>query len=467
MKIQNTYPFILLLMIIISFSSILAIVWSLLLSANSIPFLLLLIIAIFIFVCVYISNNKINIDDIDKNTCVLSSFVIWLMLIVMGAIPFYILFPEENIKDIFFLTASLVSTNGAWSNIEIIDSSSFLIWQSILQWLGGLCTIVVASFFVEMVLSKKNISKDYFSIENFRIIFFLYSSITIFFIFIFTLLLNDLNEAIQISMALISTSNAFTSTGDIMIEFNNLTKLFMIFTMIIGSLSINLHYKSFSHGFLNYIKNKNIRIMFILMLIFTLILSIYSFNYIKMPFIDKFINICFLIISFITTTGLIPEKLFSYGLLSNLIILLALLTLVGGSVSSTSGGMKASRIIYIFKYIYIELFRLVNPRKIMASEKINNIDETSQIFLFCILYLISIPLFASILSIFDLRFEDSFMVIIATITNSGIGILEISNLTYYPNSFFEIILLSIVMLFGRIEIFLTMILISGLFWKKI
>ena len=174
------------------------------------------------------------------------------------------------------------------------------------------------------------------------------------------------------------------------------------------------------------------------------------------------------VIPHLTQVGVSDQNIIqSYCLLSNVIILLALLTLVGGSVSSTSGGMKASRIIYIFKYIYIELFRLVNPRKIMAREKINNIDETSQIFLFCILYLISIPLFASILSIFDLRFEDSFMVIIATITNSGIGILEIANLTYYPNSFFEIILLSIVMLFGRIEIFLTMILISGLFWKKI
>ena len=81
MKIQNTYPFILLLMIIISFSSMMAIVWSLLLDANAIPFILLLIIAIFIFVCVYISNNKINIEDIDKNTCVLSTFIIWLILI--------------------------------------------------------------------------------------------------------------------------------------------------------------------------------------------------------------------------------------------------------------------------------------------------------------------------------------------------------------------------------------------------
>ena len=103
MKIQNTYPFILLLMIIISFSSIMAIVWSLLLGANAIPFILLLIIAIFIFVCVYISNNKINIEDIDKNTCVLSAFIIWLTLILMGTIPFYVLFPDEKIKDIFFL----------------------------------------------------------------------------------------------------------------------------------------------------------------------------------------------------------------------------------------------------------------------------------------------------------------------------------------------------------------------------
>ena len=110
-------------------------------------------------------------------------------------------------------------------------------------------------------------------------------------------------------MALISTSNAFNSSGDITIQFNNLTKLFMIFTMIIGSLSINLHYKSFSHGFLNYIRNKNIKITLIFMLIFILTLSTFSFSYIKMPFIDKFINICFLIISFITTTGLIPEKL--------------------------------------------------------------------------------------------------------------------------------------------------------------
>jgi trk system potassium uptake protein TrkH len=186
-----------------------------------------------------------------------------------------------------------------------------------------------------------------------------------------------------------------------------------------------------------------------------------------MPFLDKYIDISFLIISFITTTGIIPEKLYNYGLLNNIIIFLGLLSLVGGAVSSTSGGIKATRIIYIFKYIYIELFKLINPRKIIAKDNISNVDETSQIFLFCILYLISIPILSTFLSLFEINFEYAFIIIISSITNSGIGLLEIGNINYYPKSSIEIILLSIVLLCGRIEIFLSMILFSSIFWKKI
>ena len=467
MKIQQTYDFILISQIIIGFAALSAIFWSFIRNANFIPFLLLLLVSIFIFVSVYISNNKLSKTKIDKSTCVLSIFIIWLVLIIMGAIPLYLIFPDENIKDIFFLTISLVSTNGIWTEIEYSNVISFIIWQSILQWLGGLFTIMIGSFFVEMVLNKKPISKDYFSIENVRIIFFLYLSITIIFTLIFRLLLNDWNYALHLTMALISTSNSFNTDGNIIIEFNILTKIFMIFTMIIGSLSISLHYKSFAHGFSTYFKSKNLKFAFIIISIFSLILTIYTFNNIKMPFIEKYIDISFLIISFITTTGIIPEKLYSYGLINNIIILLALLALVGGAVSSTSGGLKATRIIYIYKYVYRYLFRLINPRKIMAKDKVSNIDDASQIFLCSILYLLSIPIFSSILSIFDISFEKSFIIVTSAITNSGIGLLEISNINYYPDTFIEIILLSIVMLCGRIEIFITIILFSLLLWKRI
>jgi len=149
------------------------------------------------------------------------------------------------------------------------------------------------------------------------------------------------------------------------------------------------------------------------------------------------------------------------------LLILSLLCLIGGSVSSTTGGIKPTRILYIYKYISIELFRLGNPRKIKAKEKINSIDEISQILIFTILYLALIPILASLISIFNINFEEAFIIVISALSNTGIGLLEIANINYYPKTFIEVILLSIILLFGRIEIFITMILISSIFWKKL
>lgn len=466
MRIQQTYNFILVLQTFIIFSSLIAIIWAVLINCNYIPFLLLLLISIFIFVSIYISKNEDKNFSINKKTCLLSIFIIWIILPVMGTIPLYIIFPDEKLRDIIFLSISLVTTNGIWTEIAYINKPEFLIWQAILQWLGGLCTVLIGSFFVEKVLRKKSISTDYFSLENVKIIFFLYISITIIFTILFKLISMTWDDALRISMALISTSNGFYSDGQVIVESNIINKVIMICAMIFGSLSVNLHYKSFTHGFFSYLKNKNIKLALIFLFTIVLFLITFILNNIKMPFMDKFIDACFVIVSFITTTGFIPNHLYDYGILSNMLLLLAMLTLIGGSVSSTTGGLKPTRIIYISRYISTELFRLGNPRKILAKEKFNSIDEISQIFIFCILYLVFIPFSAAILSIFNANFEEAFFIVISALTNSGIGLIEISNISYYPNSIMEIIILSIILLCGRIEIFLTMIFLSSFFWRN-
>ena len=450
-----------------SFSSLVAIAWALLINCSYIPFLLLLLISVFIFVSIYILNNEFKIVELDKKSCVLSIFITWLLLILMGTIPFYIIFPKENIRDIFFLSVSLSSTSGIWTEINTINNPEFLIWQAILQWLGGLCTILVGSFFVEIILRKKNIIKDYFSIENIKIIFYLFISLTIIFILLFKLFSNSWSNSIQLSMALISTSNAYLPNGDVVVQSNIMTKIIMLFAMIVGSLSISLHYKFFTQGVLSYFRNKSFKLAFILIFSMTLFITMISFNTIKIPFYEKYIDVCFLIISFISTTGLIPNNLYQYGFLTNSLLILALLCLIGGSVSSTTGGIKPTRILYIYKYISIELFRLGNPRKIKAREKIKSIDEISQILIFTILYLALIPILASLISIFNINFEEAFIIVISALSNTGVGLLEIANINYYPKTFFEVILMSIILLFGRIEIFITMILFSSIFWKKL
>jgi len=268
-------------------------------------------------------------------------------------------------------------------------------------------------------------------------------------------------------MALISTSNAYLPNGDILVESNIITKIVLIFAMIVGSLSINLHYKSFTQGVFSYFRNKNFKFAFVLIFSITFFITMVLFNNVKIPFYEKYVDITFLIISFISTTGLIPNSLYQYGELTNLLLILVILCLIGGAVSSTTGGLKPTRILYIYKYISIELFRLGNPRKIKAKEKIKSIDEISQIFIFTILYLAIIPILATLLSIFNINFEEAFLVVVSALSNTGIGLLEIANINYYPETFLEVIILSIILLFGRVEIFITMIFISSIFWKKI
>ena len=124
-----------------------------------------------------------------------------------------------------------------------------------LQWLGGLTSILIASFLVESVLVKNKMQNNIFNIYNFKIIFIFYFLITILFSLIFFCYETyTLDQAIRLSMAMISTSNSFTENGTILINESFSIKIFMIIAMIFGSISITLHFKSFNYGMISYFK---------------------------------------------------------------------------------------------------------------------------------------------------------------------------------------------------------------------
>jgi len=466
LKIQQTYIFIFILQAFISITSLIAIIWSLALSADFIPFMVLLILSVFFSVSIYIStsNNKLNVD---KSTCLISIFVTWFLLIIMGAVPFYIMFPEKNIEDLIFLSLSLASTFGLWLQYPIFFTHEFIIWQSLLQWLGGLITILVASFLVEFILTKSKQNIEYFNLENLKIIVLFYIMIT----FIFSLIFYSydkysIDQSLRLSMALISTSNSFNLDGSVLINENFSFKIFMILAMIFGSLSISMHYKSFNYGVLSYFKNPNFISVVLCSLLVVLVISIFASNETKIPIITMFVDTLFLVISFVTTTGLIPQSLYNYGFLYNFLIFLVIFTLIGGAVNSTTGGLKASRVIFILKFLYRELYKLANPMVVISKENLNLDDNTSRIFIFCISFLFSVLLLSLLLSLNNINFDESFFIIVGSITNSGIGITSIAEINYYPESFLEKIIIFIALLFGRIEVFFIMLFSSSYFWKN-
>ncbi len=466
MKIQQTYIFVFILQTIIASSAALGLLWSFIMSADVIPFIVLLILSIFFSGSVFISfrDSKLNID---KTTCLIAIFITWFLLIIMGSIPFYIMLPDKNIFDVLFLSITLTTTFGSWPGLPVIFDHEFLIWQSILQWLGGLTTILIATFLIEFILSKNKLNNDHFNIDNLKIISLLYIFLTIVFAFLLYYFESySLDHSLRLSMALMSTSNSFEYDGSIIIRESYQFKLIMISAMIFGAISISAHYKSLNYGILSYFRNKNFIAIIIFSLIFVIFIALYISKITNTPLFYTFIDTLFLVISFITTTGLIPYDFLYSGVLNKLLLLIIIFSLIGGAINSTTGGLKASRIIFVTKFIYRELYKLGNPRIILSKENLGLNDNALRIFVFCIIFLFSVLILSLFLSIVGINFKDSILIILGAITNSGVGIMQISNIIYYPETSTEILIISLALLIGRVEIFYIMLITSSYLWKN-
>ncbi len=87
-------------------------------------------------------NKKIQIGT--KETFLLT-FLAWLFLCGISALPFYLASSELSYTDAFFEATSGLTTTGSTvlTNIEGVNYG-ILIWRSMLQWLGGIGIIVMA-----------------------------------------------------------------------------------------------------------------------------------------------------------------------------------------------------------------------------------------------------------------------------------------------------------------------------------
>jgi len=178
------------------------------------------------------------------------------------------------------------------------------------------------------------------------------------------------------------------------------------------------------------------------------------------------VNKLFIIFSLLSTTGYI-SNLGSYTEeFSSILILLLALAFIGGSASSTTGGMKISRLVSLFRYISNELHHLAHPMEIISKKKETIPSNISLLFVSVILFMILFFIITICYTIIGIKFETAFLLVTALITNTGRGILELNNLHFFPSSPIETILSVIAMLIGRIETILIMLFISKTFWLE-
>ena len=439
-----------------------------------------------------------------------SMILIWLLLAMFGSFPFIASFQLKPIEALLETVSDFTS-----AGIGILPASSpyvLKLWQSELMWIGSLIYLnilvtvmpeVSGCFGLELSLSQGQIFSPMLGQMKFmaRKVTIIYILLTFVSYVLFRLAGLNMWDSIQMSMKCISTGggNYFAGRGSIYVEYAAMTSMLLacgnlllyhrlLLTIKPPTSSLNLmtpiKIKNFAKSIHNLIddfislvkentisnlkifsSNSEVQFLFISMTIGTILIAFTTFNeYYLTDGNVSFRRAMFHVISFISTTGVSTVNLKDIPDYDK--FFLFLMAAVGGCIGSVTGGLKIIRVIILFKLAKMETLKVIHPRMI-TNIKVNktavSLKISGRILSFFFLSLLTLFMFAIILSLSGQTFSTSVAMSFACLTTIGNlpGICD-------PSTFMELpaimkIFCCLIFIVGRMEIFAFLIFVNTIF----
>ncbi len=422
-------------------------------------------------------------NTISPTNALLMIGVVWFTCIGYGTLPFII--AGMPVVDAIFESASGFTTTGAsiMSDIESWDTG-ILLWRSVTNGIGGIITVIVflllfplvgygdRTFFTNELSGSGESDNFSMKIRTAAKQFIMVYVILIGILAIILLVLGvSLLETLCISFSAISTGG-FMCLNDSVAGYSSLIKIVITLFMFLGGTNFYLQYRGMKNrNIKEYFRNEEFRTMaiwfaFISVVIFFIVFGNSIFTDIGNTF-DNFVNVALNVVSAGTNTGFAASDFAQWPAVAAM--LLFIITLIGGSSGSTSGGIKIFRAIVVFKSIKNGLKKLIVCRGVfdikLQGNSVGNdniISSMNVIFLFLLTILIG----AVLIALTGVDVGESFALVTSCITNYGPGLG-----IYGPmGSFSELepiakIILSAIMWIGRLEVIMAIILFTPGFWR--
>ena len=141
---------------------------------------------------------------------------------------------------------------------------------------------------------------------------------------------------------------------------------------------------------------------------------------------------------------------------------------MGGCVGSTTGGIKAMRLMLIYKQGIRELKQLVHPNAVIplkVGRRRVEASIVSAVWSFFAVYTTTYIILMLMLMITGLDFLTAFSAVAAALNNLGMGIAGVTG-DFGSISETAKVILSFAMLLGRLEIFTLLVLFTPAFWRR-
>lgn len=405
----------------------------------------------------------------------------WIVLGLFGALPFA-LTESLNLSTIeaIFESISGLTTTGA-TVIVGLDAlpKSILLYRQLLQWMGGIGIIVVAVAVLPMLgiggmqLYKAETpgpSKD--SKLTPRITGTAKALATVYVTLTMVCALSywaaGMTEFDAIAHAFSTVAIGGFSTHDASMGYFESNTILMICSlfMYVSAINFGLHYIFWRRrSIAPYRKDSETRFFSSVLLVCVAITCAYLIITETLAPSEAAVHGIFQAISITTTTGFATQDFAQWP--SFLPVMLLMFSFMGGCVGSTGGGMKAMRLMLIYKQGIRELKQLVHPQAIIplkVGRRRVEASVVSAVWSFFAVYTTSFIVIMMLLMATGLDFETAFSAVAASINNLGPGLGEVAA-NYASISDTAKGLLCFAMLLGRLEVFTLLVLFTPMFWR--
>ena len=405
----------------------------------------------------------------------------WILLSLVGALPFFLSGEIPNYIDALFETVSGFTTTGATILVEVEKlSHGMLMWRSLMNWLGGMGVIVFLLALIPKLGGQQNIylmraespgpivGKAVPKMRHYAALLYgIYFGLTMLEMILLLCGGMEFFDAINTSFATAGTGGFGVRNANIAAyDTYYFQTVIAVFMMLFGtnfSFYILLIGKKFGQAFkmeelwwyLGFIVLSTVIIGFNIM-------PLYPTAY------DAFHQSFFYTSSIITTTGFGIGDVNHWPMLSKSLIIV--ITFTGAMAGSTGGGFKFSRILLLVKEVKKEFYLLVHPRNIrsvkMDGKKISH-ETMRSTSVFLVIYLAVFIISFALVSIEGKGFVTSFTSVAATLNNTGPGLGDVGPVGNYA-MFTPLTkcVLMFDMLAGRLELFPLLLLFIPAAWKK-
>ena len=407
----------------------------------------------------------------------------WLVMSLLGALPFFLSRAIPSYIDAFFETASGFSTTGAsiLSDVESLPKG-LLYWRSFTHWVGGMGVLVFTlafssgengAGFTMHLLRAESPGPDVGKLvpkmkQTAKILYIIYIVMTV--LDIVLLLLGGLSllDAVCLGFGTAGTGG-FGVRNDSFASYSpyiqNVTTLFMF----LFGINFSCYFLILMRQFKSVLRDEELRLYIGIAGISVLAIGLNTFtNSFDGDFWVALRHAAFQVSSIITTTGYSTVDFDTWHSFSKGILMLLMLT--GACAGSTGGGFKMSRVLILFKNLRRNIRQVINPCKVMAIRSGGRImDETvvtnTGAYLAAYMFIMVISILA--IGIDGQSVETNITAVFACLNNIGPGLDAVGptcNFGIFSN--FSKIILSLNMLLGRLEIFPFLVLLSRSTWKR-